>query len=155
MNAIIIRNHFLILSQRTEGFKCFQFPKGFDTWFICVRSLALWTSPQSGLGWLLPPILTISPLFTLRLPFLSVSGGIMSEPVLLLVDLLPGVLPHRGVAGGGHGEQQCGGAAREQAWQVPAAPARELRAVPEICLLWWVQPKGNWRPLMAQMENAS
>lgn len=60
----------------------------------------------------------------------------MSEPVLLLADLLPGLLPHRGVAGSGHGEQQRGGAAREQARQVPVAPARELRAVPEICLLW-------------------
>lgn len=58
----------------------------------------------------------------------------MSRPVL--VDLLPGVLPHRGVAGRGYGEQQRGGPPREQARQVPAAPPRELRAVPEVCLLW-------------------
>lgn len=50
-------------------------------------------------------------------------------------DLLAGLLPHRGVAGRGHGEQQRGGAAPHQARQVPAAPARELRAVPQVRLL--------------------
>lgn len=50
-------------------------------------------------------------------------------------DLLAGLLPHWGMAGRGHGEQQCGGVAPHQAGQVPAAPARELRALPQVRLL--------------------
>lgn len=51
---------------------------------------------------------------------------------LALADLLAGLLSHGRVAGGGHGEQQRGGFTRHQTGQVPAAPARELRAIPQI-----------------------
>ncbi|XP_015742162.1 transducin-like enhancer protein 1 isoform X1 [Coturnix japonica] len=47
-------------------------------------------------------------------------------------DLLPGALPDGRVAGSGHGEQQRGSAAPHQARQVPAAPARELRPLPQV-----------------------
>ena len=50
-------------------------------------------------------------------------------------DLLPRLLPHRGLALSRHGELQRGGAARVQAREVPAPPARELRPVPEVCKL--------------------
>ncbi|XP_015742164.1 uncharacterized protein LOC107325617 isoform X3 [Coturnix japonica] len=51
---------------------------------------------------------------------------------LHLPDLLPGALPDGRVAGSGHGEQQRGSAAPHQARQVPAAPARELRPLPQV-----------------------
>uniref|UniRef100_A0A669QJI3 TLE family member 2, transcriptional corepressor n=1 Tax=Phasianus colchicus TaxID=9054 RepID=A0A669QJI3_PHACC len=47
-------------------------------------------------------------------------------------DLLPGALPDGRVAGGGHGEQQRGDPARHQARQIPAAPPRELRPLPQV-----------------------
>lgn len=80
-------------------------------------------------------LFSLSPLM-LTFHCLSLLSRIISEPVLLFVDILPWVLPNWGVAGCGHGEQQRGGAAPHQAGQVPAAPARELRAFPQVRLLW-------------------
>ncbi|XP_058138249.1 transducin-like enhancer protein 2 isoform X3 [Dasypus novemcinctus] len=54
---------------------------------------------------------------------------------LQLPDFFPGPLPQPGLAGRGHGKQQRGDPARAQAGEVPAAPARELCALPQVRLL--------------------
>lgn len=48
------------------------------------------------------------------------------------------------MARSGDGEQQCGGATRHQARQVPAAPSRELRAVAQVRPLWQMVYK-HWK----------
>ncbi|XP_052524775.1 transducin-like enhancer protein 1 isoform X2 [Tympanuchus pallidicinctus] len=59
-------------------------------------------------------------------------GAAAAAARLQLADLLPGALPDGRVAGGGHGEQQRGDPARHQARQIPAAPPRELRPLPQV-----------------------
>ena len=54
---------------------------------------------------------------------------------LHLADLLAGLLPDGRVARRRHGELQRRGAARDQARQVPAAPARVVRALAQVRLL--------------------
>ena len=56
--------------------------------------------------------------------------------VCVCADLFSGLLSYGRVAGRGHGEQQRGGAPPHQAGQVSAAPARELRPLAQVCLLW-------------------
>lgn len=55
--------------------------------------------------------------------------------MILFADLLTRLLPDWRVAGCGHGEQQRGSAAPLQTRQVSAAPARELRTLPQVRLL--------------------
>lgn len=73
-------------------------------------------------------------------------GFLMSHLPLYTPDFFSGPLPQPGLAGRRHGEQQRGDPARPQAGEVPTAPARELRALPQIRLLRWVCPGWGGAP---------
>lgn len=80
-------------------------------------------------------------------------GSAAAAARLHVADLLVGLLPDGRVAGRGHGELERRGAALQQAGQVPAAPARELRALAQVCRLRQVVRQHRQGQLAERVED--
>jgi hypothetical protein len=83
----------------------------------------------------------------------SAGGSAAAAARLHVADFLVGLLPDGRVAGRGHGELERRGAALQQAGQVPAAPARELRALAQVCRVRQVVRQHRQGQLAERVED--